>query len=80
MITASITSKGQITIPVDIRQYLGLHTGDRIEFLIESDGRVCFMPQNKDIKDLKGLLKKPQKAVSIEEMNAAIVKRGSQKR
>ncbi|MFA6058647.1 MAG: type II toxin-antitoxin system PrlF family antitoxin [Taibaiella sp.] len=79
MTTASITSKGQITIPADIRRYLSLNTGDRIEFLIESDGRVCFMPQTKDVQALKGMLKKPRKKVSIEDMNAAIANRGAQK-
>lgn len=80
MTTASVTSKGQITIPVDIRRYLSLNTGDRVEFLIEPDGRVCFMPQTKDVQTLKGLLKKPNKKVTIEAMNAAITHRGAEKK
>lgn len=79
MTTAKLTSKGQITIPADIRRYLSLNTGDKVEFLIESNGRVCFMPQTQDVQALKGLLKKPRKKVSVEEMNAAIAKRGAQK-
>ena len=79
MATASITSKGQITIPADIRRYLSLNTGDRVEFLIEPDGKVYFMPQTQDVQALKSLLKKPSKKVSIEAMNAAIAKRGAQK-
>lgn len=79
MATASITSKGQITIPADIRHHLSLNTGDRIEFLIEPDGKVYFMPQTKDVQALKSLLKKPRKKISIEEMNAVIAKRGAQK-
>ena len=79
MATASITSKGQITIPADIRRYLSLNTGDRVEFLIEPDGKVYFMPQTQDVQALKSLLKKQSKKVSIEAMNAAIAKRGAQK-
>ena len=80
MTTASVTSKGQITIPADIRRYLSLNTGDQVEFLIESDGRVCFMPQTKDVQVLKGLLRKPHKKVTIEAMNATITLRGAEKK
>lgn len=80
MTTATMTSKGQTTIPQQIRAYLGLHTGDKIEFLIEEDGRVVLTPLTIDVKDLKGILPKPKKVVSIEQMNRTIIKRGSDDR
>lgn len=39
-IISTITSKGQVTIPVEIRRYLGLKTNDKIAFVIASDGTV----------------------------------------
>ncbi len=76
MSIATLTSKGQTTIPQDIRAYLGLHTGDRLEFLIAEEGEVIIKPLTTDVTELKGLLPKPKKIVSIEQMNQAITKRG----
>jgi len=78
MSTATLTSKGQTTVPQEIRHYLGLHTGDKLEFLIESDGRVFLSANTVDVKELKGLLPKPKKKVSIAQMNKAIAKRASE--
>lgn len=77
MATATITSKGQTTIPQEIRHYLGLHTGDKLEFLVEEDGRVYVTPLTIDAAELKGILPKPQKKVTIEQMNEAIAKRAA---
>jgi len=44
MITATITSKGQITIPKDIREQLDLHAGDKIRFIEEEDGSINLLP------------------------------------
>lgn len=79
MATATLTSKGQTTIPREIRTYLGLHTGDQLEFLIDEKGKVVLTPLTSDIRELKGLLPKPQKHVTIEEMNQAIAKRGAKR-
>jgi len=78
MALATLTSKGQLTIPMQIRVYLGLHVGDKLEFFIEEDGKVTIKPRTFDVKQLKGLLRKPNRKVSIEEMNQAIVKRGAE--
>jgi len=75
MSTATLTSKGQITIPADVRRRLGLESGDRVEF-VEVDGGFAIKPANDDVRSLKGLLRKPAKPVSIEAMNAAIRARG----
>lgn len=76
MSAATITSKGQVTIPVDVRQRLGLESGDRIEF-VEIEGGFAIKPATDDVRTLKGLLRKPARPVSIEDMNAVIRARGA---
>lgn len=80
MSTASVSNEGQITIPADIRQYLNLNTGGRVEFFMEADGRVCLMPQTTDVQALKSILKRPEKTISIEVMSVATAQRGAQKK
>ena len=72
MSEARMTSKGQITVPKDVRQKLKLQQGDRVRFLIEEDGRVRLMPVKRDISELIGVLPKPRRALSIDEMDDAI--------
>ena len=76
MTTATLTSKGQVTIPADVRQRLGLESGDRIEF-VQMDGGYAIKPAIDDVRSLKGLLRKPARPVSIDAMNAAIRARGA---
>ena len=78
MSTATVTSKGQITIPADVRKRLGLESGDRVEF-VEVDGGFAIKPTIDDVRALKGLLCRPAKPVSISEMNATIRARGARK-
>ncbi len=75
MSTATVTSKGQITIPADVRRRLGLESGDRVEF-VEVDGGFAIKPASDDVRVLKGLLRKPTTPVSISQMNAVIRARG----
>lgn len=77
MAAAKLTSKGQITIPAQVRASLGLDTGDRIEFVDIGDGKFAIMAATHSVKDLKGLIRKPVKPVSIEDMNLAIEAQGS---
>jgi AbrB family looped-hinge helix DNA binding protein len=79
MSEAKMTSKGQITVPKDIRLKLGLKPGDRIRFLLEADGRVRLMPAKRDISELVGILPKPRRVVSIEEMDEAIARAVAEK-
>lgn len=73
MSIATITSKGQTTIPKEIRDKLNLRPGDRISFIMEADGRVYIQPLNIKVEELSGILHKPgRQPVSIEEMNQAI--------
>lgn len=76
MTTATVTSKGQVTIPAEVRQRLGIESGDRIEF-VEIEGGYAIKPAIDDVRSLKGLLRKPPKPVTIDDMNAAIRTRGA---
>jgi len=78
MQTATITSKGQITIPKDIRDSMGLKSGDKIKFIPSEKGQTAFAPITESIRDLKGIVSKPKKPVSIEDMNKTIRKRGAE--
>jgi len=77
MATATLTSKGQITIPIAVRQELQLDTGDRVEFVQIAPGRFEMIANTSDVTELKGMFGTPQKSVSIEAMNQAIAKRGA---
>lgn len=77
MTSATVTSKGQITIPARIREALKVSAGDRIEFVQVEEGRYEFIAVTRSVTDLKGMFGKPVKSVSIEEMNAAIAARGA---
>lgn len=79
MSTSTLTSKGQTTIPKDVRKRLNLHPGDRLEFVIDEDGRVLVLPASVDAAELAGMLKRPTKPVTIAEMNQAVRKRGGRR-
>ena len=81
MTVATLTSKGQTTIPKQVREHLKLSPGDKLDFVIESEGRVVIRPAKLDVRELKGLLKRRVgKVLSIEEMNAAIARGAAGKR
>lgn len=77
MTTATLTSKGQITIPIDVRNALKVDAGDRVEFVQIAPGRYEFVAATSEVTELKGMFGKPKKTVSIEDMNAAISQRGA---
>ncbi len=73
MSIATVTTKGQITIPKEIRDYLKLETGSKIEFVIDESGNVKIVPLNVPIEALSGVLHRPgMKTATIEEMEIAI--------
>jgi len=73
MAVATLTSKGQTTIPKEIRDLLGLEPGDKLDFVIEADGRVILRPATRDVRELRGLLRrKGEKPVTLEQMDQAI--------
>lgn len=76
MPTATMTSKGQITIPIEVRIEMGIHAGDRVEFVLNEDtGRFEVIPATVPVQALKGIVPKPKRPVSISDMNEAIRKR-----
>ena len=76
MALATLTSKGQVTIPKEIRESLHLHTGDRIEILVKESGEAVIRPICQKVDDIFCILKNiNQKALSIDEMDQAIKKR-----
>jgi AbrB family looped-hinge helix DNA binding protein len=72
MPTATMTSKGQITIPIQVRTALGLDAGDKIDFVEFEKGQFKMIPRTASIRDLKGCIPKLDHIVTIEEMNQAI--------
>ncbi len=78
MPTATLTSKGQLTLPKPIRDRLRLAAGDRVDFVVADDGTVLLRPVTVDVRDLKGLLRrKGRKPLSVEAMNAVIRRRAA---
>ena len=80
MTTATLTSKGQITIPVSVRNDLKVAAGDRVEFVQIAPGRYEFVAVTRSVSELKGMFGKPAKTVSVEDMNKAIARRGASAR
>lgn len=77
MAGATLTSKGQVTIPKRIRDLLGLEAGDQLDFVVEGETRVVLRPGNRDARGLRGLLHRPRsKPVTLAEMDAAIRNQG----
>jgi antitoxin PrlF len=73
MASATVTSKGQITIPAKVRAALGLDAGDRVEFVEIEKGTFAIIPATCSIRELEGRYHDSRrKPVSIEEMNIAI--------
>lgn len=73
MSTAMLTTKGQVTIPKNVRDTMHIKMGDRIEFIRVSDDLYEIVAVTKDASLLKGIVKNNNKhAVSIDEMNSAI--------
>jgi AbrB family looped-hinge helix DNA binding protein len=72
MSSATLTSKGQITLPQDVRNDLELKAGDKVSF--EKVGRdYVLRPQNKSIMELAGILHRSgEKALTIEQMDEGL--------
>jgi AbrB family looped-hinge helix DNA binding protein len=77
MATATLTSKGQITIPAEVRAALRVDAGDRVEFVEVAPGRYEFIAATQSVTALKGMFGRARKTVSIDDMNAAIARRGA---
>jgi AbrB family looped-hinge helix DNA binding protein len=73
MPTATMTSKGQITIPIQVRRTLGLKPGVKIDFYEVADGEYAFRPKAGSIMELRGCLAYGGPAITIEEMHQALL-------
>ena len=72
--TATVTSKGQVTLPAEARRRLGIHASTKLEFIICGDDRMEVIRVGGSVRDLKGVLPKPKRTLSLEDMDAAIGK------
>ena len=77
MTTATLTSKGQITMPAEVRRALQVESGDKVEFIQIEHGRFELMAATRSVRESKGMFGPASRVVSIEEMNAAIAAQGS---
>ncbi len=77
MLTSTISSKGQVTIPKKIREFLNLRTFDKIAFIPLEEGKVIITSKEIPVSELFGMLKsrKRKEPVSLEEMEAGIQKK-----
>jgi AbrB family looped-hinge helix DNA binding protein len=71
---ATLTSKGQITVPKEVREALGLKTGDRVGFRIREDGSVVLLAETLDISELRGCVQARVRGLSVDDMQAAVRK------
>jgi len=68
---STITSKGQVTIPTIVRNKMNLSSGVKLEFII-CDDYLMLVPINRSVRKLQGILPKPKKSLSCDEMNNVI--------
>ena len=81
MITSTVSSKGQVTIPKKIREFLKVEKFDKIVFIPLENGKVMITNKQTPVSELFGMLKhrKPKTPVSVEEMEAEIRKRRAER-
>lgn len=70
--SAKLTSKGQITVPIEVRKALGLRTGDRLSFHLRKDGTVGVEAETVDLLSLRGALRPKVRGVTVEAMKEAV--------
>ena len=73
MARTTLTSKGQITLPKEVREQLGLKPGDRVEIYVDHDGRAV-IERTLKLEELAGVLPRPKRALSVQEINEAIAR------
>lgn len=72
MATATITAKGQTTIPKSVRERLRLGPGDRVEFILQDDGTALMVPATLSLAELKASIPAPPRALTLDEMDAVV--------
>lgn len=73
-LVSTVTQKGQVTIPKDVRDSLHLVTGDKVEFVHNERGEFVIKPVTRKVAEVAGILSsyKKVKPVNIEEMDQAV--------
>lgn len=66
--TSKVTSKGQVTLPVEARKKLNIRPGTRLHFVVREDDHMEVIPLGNSLKSLKGMLPKPAKSLSLSQM------------
>lgn len=72
MAVATISSKGQVTLPKQVRDAMGVGPGDRLDFVRMEDGNFAILAATVPVRSLKGLIAAPPTPVSLEEMDRVI--------
>ena len=72
MATATLTSKGQTTVPKEVRDHLSLKPGDKLDFRIDADGQVRLSVRKRRLHELAGMLGEPARRFSLEEIDEVI--------
>ncbi len=70
--TITLSSKGQVTLPAAARKRLGLRAGSRLEVVVKGDDRLEMIRVGGSLRDLKGLLPKPPRPLTLAEMDEAV--------
>lgn len=79
MSTATVTSKGQVTIPIDVRQKLGIQPGTKVEFVERAGGGYELFAATGSIRDIRGMFSWSGPPVTIEEMDDAIAEAAAER-
>lgn len=79
MPTATLTSKGRLTLPKSVRNGLGVDAGDRVEFVESAKGVYTVVAVSRDVRELKGSIPKPATPVIVEAMKRTVTRRASRK-
>lgn len=74
MATATLTSKGQLTLPKEVRLAMGVGPGDRLDFVRMEDGIFAILPADLCVKSLKGMIHVASAPISLADMDEAIAK------
>lgn len=68
-LVTTLSSKGQVTIPIEVRKHLGINTNDKVAFVINSTGNVQVTPAKyPDIKSLRGIAGSLPKPIPFKQM------------
>jgi antitoxin PrlF len=70
--SATVTSKGRITVPRQVRERLRLRPGDRLSFRDRGDGTFLLEPEHVELLSLAGMLRPRRKGVTLERMEQAV--------